>query len=165
MSLGHGYRLGIGRDIWSLSHEEVNLVMQVLFAFEILYIISVSALKASILFFYLRVFQLVNQTFSIVLWSTQILNIMTCVAFILAKLNQCKPFSYSWEGWDGRHLGRCINLRALLIMHAALNLAINLWILALPMTHVLWLNLRRRQKLEVLLMFRLGVLTTVTLLS
>ncbi|EFQ32528.1 CFEM domain-containing protein, partial [Colletotrichum graminicola M1.001] len=149
---------GIGRDIWSLSHEEVNLFMQVFFAFEVLYITSISALKASILFFYHRIFGLVNQTFTTVLWFTQALNIIICVSFAVTKLNQCKPFSYSWEGWDGRHSGRCITLRPLLILHAALNLAMNLWMLALPMTQVLWLNLRKRQKLEVLFMFGLGVL-------
>ncbi|KAK1561637.1 uncharacterized protein LY79DRAFT_531035, partial [Colletotrichum navitas] len=132
--------------------------LQVFFTFEVSYIISISALKASTLFFYLRVFRLVNQTFTTALWFTQALNIIVYVAFAVTKLNRCKPFSYSWDGWDGRHSGRFINLRPLLIMHAALNLAMNLWMLALPMIQVLWLNLRKRQKLEVLFMFGLGVL-------
>ncbi|KAK1966156.1 CFEM domain-containing protein [Colletotrichum sublineola] len=130
----------------------------VFFAFEVLYVISIAALKASILFFYLRVFKLVNPTFTTVLWLTQALNLISCVAFTVAKLNQCKPFSYSWEGWDGRHSGRCIDLHALLISHAAVNLAMNLWILSLPLTQVFWLNMRKREKLGVLSMFGLGVL-------
>ncbi|OHW95681.1 hypothetical protein CSPAE12_05653, partial [Colletotrichum incanum] len=131
--------------------------MQVFFAFEVLYTISIGALKASIIFFYLRVFRLVNPTFTTVLWCTQAANFANCIAFTVAKLNQCKPFSYSWEGWDGRHLGRCVNLHAMLISHAALNVAMNVWMLVLPMTQVLWLNLRKRQKLEVLSMFGLGI--------
>ncbi|KZL77936.1 CFEM domain-containing protein, partial [Colletotrichum tofieldiae] len=129
----------------------------VFFAFEVLYTISIGALKASILFFYLHIFRLVNPAFTTVLWCTQASNFANCVAFTVAKLNQCKPFSYSWEGWDGRHLGRCVNLHAMLISHAALNVAMNVWMLALPMTQVLWLNLRKRQKVEVLSMFGLGI--------
>ncbi|TQN66016.1 Satratoxin biosynthesis SC1 cluster protein 4 [Colletotrichum shisoi] len=155
------YRLGLGRDVWSLSHYKVDLFMQFFYAFEILYNLSIATLKASILFFYLGVFNLVSPTFTRVLWCTQVLNIVNCVVFTTVKLNQCKPFSYSWEGWDGRHMGRCVNLNAILISHAAINVAMNFWLLVLPVTQTLWLNWRARQKIEVLSMFGLGVFITV----
>ncbi|TEA19409.1 Satratoxin biosynthesis SC1 cluster protein 4 [Colletotrichum sidae] len=157
----YGHNLGIGKDVWSLSHDEINRFMQVFFAFEILYTLSIGALKAAILFFYLRVFSMVNNIFTAVLWSTQAFNIVSCLAFTIANLNQCKPFSFSWEGWDGRHPGRCINLVAMLISHAAVNIALDVWMLALPVTQVLWLNMRKRQKFEILSMFGLGIFITV----
>ncbi|CCF43070.1 CFEM domain-containing protein [Colletotrichum higginsianum] len=132
--------------------------MQFFYAFEILYNLSIATLKASILFFYLRVFNLVSPTFTRVLWCTQVSNLVNCVVFTTVKLNQCKPFSYSWEGWDGRHMGRCVNLNAILISHAAINVAMNVWLLVLPVTQTLWLNWRTRQKMEVMFMFGLGVL-------
>lgn len=119
---------------------------------------SIGTLKASILFFYLRVFNLVSPTFTAVLWCTQAFNMLNCIAFTIANLNQCKPFWYAWEGWDGRHPGYCVNLVAMLVSHAAINIALDVWMLALPVTQVLWLNLRKRQKLEILTMFGLGVM-------
>ncbi|KAL0944584.1 CFEM domain-containing protein [Colletotrichum truncatum] len=181
----HGYELGIGRDVWSLTAEEITRFMQVrppsqpriindspiidgllnsykvFFAFEIIYTLGVGALKASILFFYIRVFKFVSNTLTAVLWSTQAFNIINCIAFTIANLNQCKPFSYAWEGWDGQHVGYCVNTAAILIAHAAINIAMDLWMLALPITQILWLNLRKRQKLEIFCMFGLGIIITV----
>ncbi|KAK1844648.1 CFEM domain-containing protein [Colletotrichum chrysophilum] len=157
----YGYELGIGRDVWSLSHDEINRFMRVFFAFEIIYTVSIGTLKASILFFYLRVFNLVSPTFTIILWCTQGFNILNCIAFTIANLNQCKPFWFAWEGWDGRHPGYCVNLTAMLVSHGAINIALDVWMLVLPVTQVLWLNLRKRQKLEILCMFGLGIIITI----
>ncbi|KAK1712959.1 hypothetical protein CaCOL14_007426 [Colletotrichum acutatum] len=156
-----GYQLGIGRDIWTLSYDEITRFMQVFFAFEVIYTLSISALKASILFFYIRVFSMVSRTFSLVLWLTQSFNFLFCLAFTVANLNQCRPFSNAWEGWDGRHPGYCINVYAMFIAHAAINIALDVWMLGLPVTQVLWLNLRKRQKVEIVVMFSLGVVITI----
>ncbi|KAK1496560.1 CFEM domain-containing protein [Colletotrichum tamarilloi] len=134
---------------------------QVFFAFEVIYTLSISALKASILFFYIRVFSMVSRTFSLVLWLTQTFNFLFCLAFTVANLNQCRPFSNAWEGWDGRHPGYCINVYAMFIAHAAINIALDVWMLGLPVTQVLWLNLRKRQKVEIVVMFSLGVVITI----
>ncbi|KAK0380109.1 CFEM domain-containing protein [Colletotrichum limetticola] len=155
-----GY-LGIGRDIWTLSYDEITRFMQVFFAFEVIYTLSISALKASILFFYIRVFSMVSRTFSLVLWLTQTFNFLFCLAFTVANLNQCRPFSNAWEAWDGRHPGYCINVYAMFIAHAAINIALDVWMLGLPVTQVLWLNLRKRQKVEIVVMFSLGVVITI----
>ncbi|KXH36872.1 CFEM domain-containing protein [Colletotrichum simmondsii] len=133
----------------------------VFFAFEVIYTLSISALKASILFFYIRVFSMVSRTFSLVLWLTQTFNFLFCLAFTVANLNQCRPFSNAWQGWDGRHPGYCINVYAMFIAHAAVNIALDVWMLGLPVTQVLWLNLRKRQKVEIVVMFSLGVVITI----
>ncbi|KXH60139.1 CFEM domain-containing protein [Colletotrichum salicis] len=156
-----GYQLGIGRDIWTLSYDEITRFMQIFFAFEVIYTLSISALKASILFFYIRVFSMVSRTFSLVLWCTQAFNFLFCLAFTVANLNQCRPFSNAWEAWDGRHPGYCINVYAMFIAHAAINIALDVWMLGLPVTQVLWLNLRKRQKVEIVVMFGLGVFITI----
>ncbi|CCF32768.1 CFEM domain-containing protein [Colletotrichum higginsianum] len=151
-----GY-LGIGRDVWALSYDEITRFMQVFFAFEVIYTLSISALKASILFFYIRVFSMVSSTFTMVLWATQAFNLAFCIAFTVANLNQCRPFSNAWEAWDGKHPGYCINVYAMFISHAAINIALDVWMLVLPVTQILWLNLRKRQKAEIVAMFGLGV--------
>lgn len=100
---------------------------------------------------------MVSRTFSLVLWCTQAFNFLFCFAFTVANLNQCRPFSNAWEGWDGRHPGYCINVYAMFIAHAAINIALDAWMLGLPVTQVLWLNLRKRQKAEIVVMFSLGI--------
>ncbi|TIC99458.1 hypothetical protein CH35J_005276 [Colletotrichum higginsianum] len=157
----HGFQLGIGRDVWALSYDEITRFMQVFFAFEVIYTLSISALKASILFFYIRVFSMVSSTFTMVLWATQAFNLAFCIAFTVANLNQCRPFSNAWEAWDGKHPGYCINVYAMFISHAAINIALDVWMLVLPVTQILWLNLRKRQKAEIVAMFGLGVFITI----
>ncbi|OBR12633.1 CFEM domain-containing protein [Colletotrichum higginsianum IMI 349063] len=156
-----GFQLGIGRDVWALSYDEITRFMQVFFAFEVIYTLSISALKASILFFYIRVFSMVSSTFTMVLWATQAFNLAFCIAFTVANLNQCRPFSNAWEAWDGKHPGYCINVYAMFISHAAINIALDVWMLVLPVTQILWLNLRKRQKAEIVAMFGLGVFITI----
>ncbi|KAJ0161957.1 hypothetical protein CTA2_5321 [Colletotrichum tanaceti] len=156
-----GSQFGIGRDIWALSYDEITRFMQVFFAFEVIYTLSISTLKASILFFYIRVFSMVSSTFTIVLWATQAFNLAFCIAFTVANLNQCRPFRNAWEAWDGKHPGYCINVYAMFISHAVINIALDVWMIVLPVTQILWLNLRKRQKAEIVLMFGLGVFITI----
>ncbi|KAK2001667.1 CFEM domain-containing protein [Colletotrichum falcatum] len=151
-----GHQLGVGRDVWALSSEQITRFMHGFFVFEIIYTLSISTLKASFLFFYIRVFSMVSRTFTIVLWTTQAFNIAFCVAFMIANLAQCQPFSNAWEAWDGKHPGHCINIYAMFVSHAAVNIALDIWLLILPTTRVLWLNMRKREKAEIMFIFGLG---------
>ncbi|OHE94049.1 CFEM domain-containing protein [Colletotrichum orchidophilum] len=153
--------IGIGRDIWTLTYDEITRFMQVFFAYEIIYTLSISALKASILFFYTRVFSIVSCTFNRVLWCTQAFNLLFCLAFTVANLNQCQPLKNSWEGWDGRHPGYCVNIYAMIMTHAVINIVLDVWLMGLPITQVVWLNMRKRQKIEIVVMFGLGIFITV----
>ncbi|KAK2010818.1 CFEM domain-containing protein [Colletotrichum eremochloae] len=155
-----GHQLGIGRDVWALSSEQITRFMHVFFAYEILYTLSISTIKASFLFFYIRVFHMVSNTFTLVLWTTQAFNIAFCIAFMIANLAQCRPFSNAWKAWDGKHPGHCINVYAMFVSHAAINIALHVWVLILPTTQVLWLNMRKRQKVEIMFMFGLGAFIT-----
>ncbi|KDN67674.1 putative CFEM domain-containing protein [Colletotrichum sublineola] len=122
--------------------DDVMLIIgYVFFAYEILYTLSISTIKASFLFFYIRVFHMVSNTFTLVLWTTQAFNIAFCIAFMIANLAQCRPFSNAWKAWDGKHPGHCINVYAMFVSHAAINIALH------------------RQKVEIMFMFGLGALT------
>ncbi|KAK1598164.1 CFEM domain-containing protein [Colletotrichum navitas] len=156
-----GHQLGVGRDVWALSSEQITRFLHGFFAFEVIYTLGISTLKASFLFFYIRVFSMVSNTFTAVLWATQAFNIAFCIAFTIANLAQCQPFSNAWKAWDGKHPGHCINVYAMFVSHAVINIALDVWILILPTTRVLWLNMRKRQKAEIMLMFGLGAFIAV----
>ncbi|GJC93262.1 CFEM domain-containing protein [Colletotrichum higginsianum] len=173
-----GRRFGFGKDIWTLTVEQITAFIKVrkdftapdgavdiadqasqgFFAFEILYFVTLAVIKASILCLYLRIFGAITETFRQVLWGTQIFNIAVCVTFIVVNLNQCKPLSYFWHGWDGKHPGYCINLSAMTLSHAVLNIAIDVWMLVLPATQIYKLNLQKRQKAGIMMMFGVGIL-------
>lgn len=131
------------------------------FAFEIVYSVTLASIKASILFLYLRIFGSITETFRQILWGTQIFNVAVCITFVIVNLNQCKPLSYFWYGWDGRHPGYCIDLSAMALSHAALNIAIDVWMLVLPATQIYRLNLQKRQKAGIMSMFGVGIFITI----
>ncbi|KAK2060187.1 hypothetical protein LY76DRAFT_422425 [Colletotrichum caudatum] len=157
----HGHQLGVGRDVWALSPEQITQFLHGFFAFEVIYTLSISTIKASFLFFYIRVFSMVRNTFTLVLWATQAFNIAFCVAFTIANLAQCQPFSNAWKAWDGKHPGHCINAYAMFVSHAVINIALDAWLLILPITQILGLNMRKREKAEIMFMFGLGAFIAV----
>ncbi|WQF79417.1 Putative extracellular membrane protein, CFEM [Colletotrichum destructivum] len=156
-----GRRFGFGKDIWTLTVDQITAFIKGFFAFEILYFVTLAVIKASILFLYLRIFGAITETFRQVLWGTHIFNIAVCVTFIVVNLNQCKPLSYFWHGWDGKHPGYCINLSAMTLSHAVLNIAIDVWMLVLPATQIYKLNLQKRQKAGIMMMFGVGIFITI----
>ncbi|KAF4813504.1 Satratoxin biosynthesis SC1 cluster protein 4 [Colletotrichum tropicale] len=152
---------GIGRDIWTLNVGQITNFIRGFFAFEIVYSVTLASIKASVLFLYLRIFGAITETFRQILWGTQIFNVAVCITFIIVNLNQCKPLSYFWYGWDGRHPGYCIDLTAMALSHAALNIALDVWMLVLPATQIYRLNLQKRQKAGIMSMFGVGIFITI----
>ncbi|KAK1996325.1 CFEM domain-containing protein [Colletotrichum falcatum] len=156
-----GRREGFGKDIWALNVGQIIACVKGFFAFEIMYFVTLAVIKASILFLYLRIFGAITDVFRHILWGTQIFNVALCITFIIVNLNQCKPLSYFWYGWDGKHPGYCINLSAMTLAHAALNIAIDVWMMVLPATQIYKLNLQKRQKAGIMSMFGVGIFITI----
>ncbi|WDK12642.1 CFEM domain-containing protein [Colletotrichum graminicola] len=156
-----GRQEGFGKDIWALTVSQITSFVKGFFAFELMYFVTLAVIKASILFLYLRIFGAITDVFRQILWSTQIFNVAVCITFIIVNLNQCKPLSYFWYGWDGKYPGYCIDLSAMTLSHASLNIAIDVWMLVLPATQIYKLNLQKRQKAGIMSMFGVGIFITV----
>lgn len=152
---------GLGRDIWTLSFDDITEVLRLFYLAEIFYLTTTILTKVSILFFYLRVFT--NPTFRLVVWGI----IATCMAFFVAftfpLIFQCAPVSYAWTRWDGEHSGRCINIAAGIFSHAAINMALDLIVLALPLPllYKLQLTYSLRGKIHISIMFSFGLVVTI----
>lgn len=115
-------------------------------------------IKISICFLYMRIFA--HPTFQRVMWATQAFNAAVIVAFLVVTCTQCRPLRTFWTSWDGVRVGQCINLNAGAYAHAWINIALDVWMLALPATQVWRLNMSLRKKLEVMLMFSFGMFLT-----
>lgn len=149
-------RNGLGRNIWTLTPEQITNFLEMFFIFEILYGFTLLLIKISICFLYLRIFP--SRNFRIAVWATQVFNACVLVTFIIADMVQCAPLSYFWNSWDGEHHGRCINSPALAWTHAIINIVLDFWMLALPASQVWNLNLPARKKASVFAMFGFGIL-------
>lgn len=123
---------------------------------EIFYMASLGFTKIGILGFYLRVFP--GETFRRICW----ISIGICVAYIpafcLATIFHCSPVSYTWTSWTGETVGTCDNFNAFAWSHAIINIILDLFIMALPLREIWRLNMGRRKRIMLLIMFCVGIL-------
>lgn len=185
---------GLGRDIWTLSFDDITMFAKCFYILQILYVIGIPMVKLSLLFFYLRVFP--ARPVRRVLWGTVVLIAIFCVTFLFVTIFECSPISFFWESWDGEHKGKCINLHAIvwiqyvpsqLFFHyssiivvlgprqgffsakianslparAAMSVALDVWMLAIPFSQLPGLKLHWKKKVGVGLMFFVGTFVTV----
>lgn len=113
-------------------------------------------IKISICFLYLRLFP--GPKFRLVVWATQAFNLALMVTSVLIFLLSCMPLSFFWNMWDRQHDGHCININGFAWAHAGINIALDVWMLALPASQVWKLNVNRRRKVGILAMFGFGLL-------
>lgn len=122
---------------------------------ESLYILILFLTKASILFFYLRVF--VSRRFQLSAKVTLAFVISSGMAFLIAQLLQCLPVRYNWD--KSLPTAKCINVNALAYAHASVSIAQDFIILILPIPELLsLLKLDRHQKIGLFIMFQVGIL-------
>ncbi|KZL77393.1 CFEM domain-containing protein, partial [Colletotrichum tofieldiae] len=146
---------GAGRDLWTLSPNQIDTFLLALYILEILYHTSIALTKASILFLFIRVFP--GEKLRIVLWATQAFNLLTAIVFNLAAIFQCQPVHLAWTGWSRQEEGRCFSMPHVGCIHGILNIVMDVWMLVLPLTQVLRLNMKWRNKFTVISMFSLGI--------
>ncbi|TDZ38474.1 GPI-anchored protein 10 [Colletotrichum spinosum] len=150
---------GLGQDIFTLQPHEITMFLKLLFVLQLFYILDLAVIKASIIYLYIRVFNI--RSFRTVLWCTQGFNFLLGFSYVLLSLVQCQPLDHYWNGWDGRHPGKCADLNTIGLTHVAFNIGLDVWMLILPASQVYKLKLPLKKKLGVMAMFGLGVFLTV----
>ncbi|KAJ4262959.1 hypothetical protein NW762_006572 [Fusarium torreyae] len=151
---GHGE----GRDIWTLEFNDITEFGFYFWLLEIFYFAQVSLLKTSLLFFYLRIFPGTAQK---LLWGTVIFNCVYGLLFMLLAAFQCTPVSFFWHNWDHEHEGTCMNSSAIGWANAAISIALDAWMLAIPMWYLRRLKLHWKKKIGVAAMFVVGTFVTI----
>ena len=132
----------------------IILFSKAVFVLTIIWPITQTAIKLSILLFYLQLF--VVRSFRIPAYTTMIIICLWCIEQIAASLLLCKPVSFNW---NFKQKGSCGNLMADCLAGAGVNVLTDLIILALPMP-IIWkmLNIPLRSKLSLSFVFGLGSL-------
>jgi hypothetical protein len=150
---------GLGRDIWTLSADQITNVLKYYFLGEIFYVVALGISKISILFLYLRVFP--SKSFRMLTYSVMGLSVAYTIAFFFATTFQCWPISLAWTQWDGLHEGHCNDIHLQGWIAAAINIALDAIVMILPMKHLAMLNMSLKKKIMVMSMFGVGIFVIV----
>ena len=124
---------------------------------EIHYPINITAIKTSILLFYLRLFGARNW-FRYVIYITEAIVLSWCIATIFPTVFHCKPIHIAWSIDPVEMIGHCNNVNAYLIATSVINVILDFWILALPLSVVWMLQMSRKSKVSLSGIFLLGAL-------
>lgn len=114
--------------------------------------------KLSILNFYLRFFPFtVFPGLRTAIYATIGVTVASGIAFTGTMVFQCTPIHFMWSLFDDpAPTGTCIDINLCGWIHGAFNLALDIWMLALPLPELLKLSLPMRKKVVVCLMFTVG---------
>ena len=124
---------------------------------EIHYPIAITTIKTSILLFYLRLFG-ASKGLRYVLYITETIVLSWCLAATFSVVFKCKPIRAAWA-FDPNELSeKCINSNAYLIATSVINVILDFWILALPLSIVWALQMTRKLKASLSGIFLLGAL-------
>ncbi|GJN78744.1 hypothetical protein PLIIFM63780_002253 [Purpureocillium lilacinum] len=152
-------RNGLGKDIWTVPLAELTASGAFFLVNQVLYFVQLSLIKLSLSLFFLAIFP--GKPVRRLLLGTAIFNGVFGLTFVLATIFQCSPVSYFWTQYGGSTTGRCINTNALGWTNAAISITVDLWLICLPLSKIMKINLEWKQKLGVLAMFLIGTFVTV----
>lgn len=147
---------GLGKDIWTLPYDHITKFAKSFYIMSVLYFACVALIKLAFLFFYLRIFP--YRTARILLWGTVVFTTIYGAVFVLIAAFQCRPVEHVWLKWDGTHPGKCISINNVSWVNAAIGIALDFWMLAIPLWHIKHIKLNVKRKIGVAMMFSVGIL-------
>ncbi|KAJ3571956.1 hypothetical protein NPX13_g5206 [Xylaria arbuscula] len=152
---------GMGRDFWSIPFPDISVTLELLYVAEIFYFPAEMFTQLSILAFYRRVFantSTILQRGSIVL---MVFVVLFGVANTLVIIFQCTPIDFFWTGWTGETTGKCIDINLFSWARAAIEIAVDIAIISLPLHDIIKTQLSWKMKVQVFIMFALGFVVTI----
>jgi hypothetical protein len=80
------------------------------------------------------------------------------IAGFLSTGLSCRPLNYLWNGWDGQHPGKCMNINAQTFAMAGINMSLDIVIFILPIPLIFGLHMKMGKRLGVIAIFATGLL-------
>lgn len=145
-------------DIWNITMADHVLWARMVHAQELIYSVLIFTTKMSVLLLYKRIFVpaggkrkwMRHMILAIIVFNAMF---YTAKTFVVAF--SCRP---QQKIWDPRIPGTCVDVYAVLIGTAALNIVSDLLIITIPMAVIWKLRMPRKRKIEISLIFGFGVL-------
>ncbi|KAK7728750.1 hypothetical protein SLS53_009378 [Cytospora paraplurivora] len=145
-------------DIWAIPFSDITTIFKAWYSLFVIYITFRDFVRLSILLFYQRIFGHVPLARRLIQFSF-VLIITCCIAFDFAILFGCTPINYFWKAWEGRGRGSCISTHDIFWAGAFVTIAIDIWVMLVPIPFILRLNLSLRKKILSAIMFTFGILS------
>ncbi|KAF3005327.1 hypothetical protein E8E14_002347 [Neopestalotiopsis sp. 37M] len=145
--------------MWFVDFDDITSILYYYFWDEMLYITALALTKVSILFFYLKVFP--KRSFRICVFILIALNLCYALGYVLVLIFQCSPINGAWLSWDGEYDAKCVSINILGWSAAAINIALDLATILLPLPELFQLSMSWKKKVQILLMFMVGFFVTI----
>ncbi|RFN54204.1 hypothetical protein FIE12Z_1330 [Fusarium flagelliforme] len=151
---------GLGLDIWHVRDENITAHYQLIIVFAFCYAMPLALTKLSILAFFLRVFP--DPKFRRAVHITMGLIVVMTIGYGIVFVLQRKPLQMFWEGWKEKDPpGMMLDTNASAISHGSINVALDVWMMILPMTQLWKIGIKQKKKFGIIAMFSVGVFLTV----
>ncbi|RKK12349.1 hypothetical protein BFJ71_g3725 [Fusarium oxysporum] len=152
---------GIGLATPLFTKDDLSQALKEVFTLHLLYVCGLAAAKTSILFFYLRVFQ--DTTFRTLVWITHAFNALSTVTLVTLGLTLGRSVTYLLGSTADSvsNMNKYSNTLKIVLAHCVVNLALDIWMLILPLTQLYNIGLKLNKKINVMAMFGLGLFLTV----
>lgn len=118
--------------------------------------VALSMTKIAMLLLYLKVFP--GQTFRQVCYVLVAICLAYMPATALATTFNCTPVSYQWTGWTGETEGHCFSFNTFAWAQSSINILLDLIIILLPIPQLWRLNMGKKKRIQLVLMFSVGLL-------
>jgi hypothetical protein len=147
--------LGMGLHIEVVDPANIELFLKLLWVTYYFFDTGTAIAKTSALFFYARIFGVVNPKFRYSLWIVHALNAFWLIGFLGAVTFQCTPVE---KAWKPSLPGRCSNTGVLWLAAGISSLVIDILILLMPIPMLWKLRMRTTRKIQVIIVFLCGYL-------
>ncbi|KAJ5774859.1 hypothetical protein N7457_009755 [Penicillium paradoxum] len=141
---------GLGKHRAILPPEEVAVFSQLLYFFQIFYVLSPPAVKLALLFLYRRIFE--HSSFLRVVNGMIVLVSVWAVVMTFLAIFNCNPISAFWTTE-----GTCLDFKNFAVSYAIVNIVSDFAIWLMPIPRVWNIQLPKPQKIALCLIFTLGL--------
>ncbi|KAH7333515.1 hypothetical protein BKA65DRAFT_597041 [Rhexocercosporidium sp. MPI-PUGE-AT-0058] len=152
--------LGLGLNLWDTNLDTLDEFFKSFWVEEIIYINLLAITKVALLLFLLNVFPV--QYLRATCWTLIALTVGIATSFTMVTIFSCSPIPYFWTRWQGEAGGKCNNINLQTYISAALNIAQDFAILFLPMPELYKLQVSRKKRIQLFLMFGVGLFVSIT---
>ncbi|KAM5458338.1 hypothetical protein MaudCBS49596_000251 [Microsporum audouinii] len=150
---------GYGKHDQDVSTEHRIRALKWFFVAQVFYKLVISLSKCSILFLYLRIFA-IEKSFRWACKALIVFNILVGIAFCFATVWQCHPMEAFWD--PSISSKACIDHFGFWLSYSVINITSDFIVLGLPIQQVARLQLRKEDKVALILVFGLGGFVCIT---
>lgn len=142
---------GLGKHRAVVPPQKVAVFAELLYFFQIFYVLAPPTVKLSLLFLYHRIFE--HSRFLRLVYAMIALVSVWAVIMVFLAIFNCRPISAFWT-----HEGSCFDFKKFAIGYAVVNIVTDFAIWLMPIPNVWKIQLPTPQKVALSLIFALGLL-------